>query len=144
MSICANVHGCIILHLWMCAKIFHAVIINLSQHCLLQSSAGEEGGGAFYLITLHTEEGDGRRGKVTFSCSLAQLSHLVTQLRQASRCIQKYANNSWSYSISKSIDFFILVLWWLHLLSQTNFWCLWPPPFAFIKSICCIFIYVSV
>lgn len=48
-----------------------------------------------YLVTLHTEESDGRRGKVSFSCSLAQLTHLVTRLRQASRCVQKYASNSW-------------------------------------------------
>ncbi|XP_042888596.1 COMM domain-containing protein 3-like isoform X2 [Penaeus japonicus] len=72
----------------------HIVDVDWKLDYHVRSSAGEEGGGAFYLITLHTEEGDGRRGKVTFSCSLAQLSHLVTQLRQASRCIQKYANNS--------------------------------------------------
>ncbi|ROT73211.1 COMM domain-containing protein 3 isoform X2 [Penaeus vannamei] len=72
----------------------HIVDVDWKLDYHVRSSAGEEGGGAFYLITLHTEESDGRRGKVTFSCSLAQLSHLVTQLRQASRCIQKYANNS--------------------------------------------------
>ncbi|XP_037786283.1 COMM domain-containing protein 3-like [Penaeus monodon] len=72
----------------------HVVDVDWKLDYHVRSSAGEEGGGAFYLITLHTEEGGGRRGKVTFSCSLAQLSHLVTQLRQASRCIQKYANNS--------------------------------------------------
>lgn len=93
-----------------CSNLFHRVLLSIyfrSLHipqlytlngcCYWQSSDGEEGGGAMYLVTLHTEEARGRRGKITFSCSLAQLTHLVTRLRQASRCVQKYASNSWLF-----------------------------------------------
>ncbi|KAG0725973.1 COMM domain-containing protein 3 [Chionoecetes opilio] len=72
----------------------HVVDIDWKLSYHVRSSDGEEGGGAMYLVTLHTEESRGRRGKITFSCSLAQLTHLVTRLRQASRCVQKYASNS--------------------------------------------------
>ncbi|XP_045137557.1 COMM domain-containing protein 3-like [Portunus trituberculatus] len=72
----------------------HVVDIDWKLSYQVRSSDGEEGGGAMYLVTLHTEESRGKRGKITFSCSLAQLTHLVTRLRQASRCVQKYASNS--------------------------------------------------
>lgn len=72
----------------------HIVDVDWKLNYRVRSSDGEEGGGAMYLVTLHTEESGGKRGKVTFSCSLAQLTHLVTRLRQATRCIQKYANTS--------------------------------------------------
>lgn len=72
----------------------HIVDIDWKLSYHVRSSDGEEGGGAMYQVTLHTEESGGGRGKVSFSCSLAQLTHLVTRLRQASRCIQKYASNS--------------------------------------------------
>ncbi|XP_045597851.1 COMM domain-containing protein 3 [Procambarus clarkii] len=72
----------------------HIVDVDWKLYYQVRSSAGQEGGGAMYLVTLHTEESEGKRGKVTFSCSLAQLTHLVTRLRQATRCIQKYANSS--------------------------------------------------
>ncbi|XP_064109379.1 COMM domain-containing protein 3-like isoform X2 [Macrobrachium nipponense] len=72
----------------------HVIDVDWKLNYRVRSSTGEEGGGAMYLITLHTEEADGQQGKVTFSCSLSQLTHLVTSLRQASRCIQKYASNS--------------------------------------------------
>ncbi|XP_068201988.1 COMM domain-containing protein 3 isoform X1 [Palaemon carinicauda] len=72
----------------------HIIDVDWKLDYRVRSSTGEEGGGAMYLITLYTEEADGQQGKVTFSCSLSQLTHLVTRLRQASRCIQKYASTS--------------------------------------------------
>ncbi|XP_069942414.1 COMM domain-containing protein 3 isoform X2 [Cherax quadricarinatus] len=59
----------------------HIVDVDWKLNYQVRSSAGQEGGGAMYLVTLHTEESQGKRGKVTFSCSLAELSHLVTRLR---------------------------------------------------------------
>lgn len=58
-----------------------------------QSSGGEvdKARGAVYLVRLHLE--GSRNNPLTFSCSLAQLTHMVTRLKQATRAVQKYANN---------------------------------------------------
>ncbi|KAK4301792.1 hypothetical protein Pmani_026061 [Petrolisthes manimaculis] len=71
----------------------HIVDVDWQLKYEVRSSGGEvdKARGAVYLVRLHLD--GSANSPLTFTCSLAQLTHMVTRLKQATRAVQKYANN---------------------------------------------------
>ncbi|XP_076046401.1 COMM domain-containing protein 3 [Oratosquilla oratoria] len=68
----------------------HIVDVDWRLDYHVRSNTSSKEGNAVYRITFFTETA-GKQGQLTFTCSHQQLSHLVTKLRQCTRCVEKYA-----------------------------------------------------